>query len=195
MKLYLIICFLAFTQIITAQDKSVEINELTENGKIVLIAKNNSNNDYKVEVKISLVNAKTNVPSPIIATVPAGQEKKIAYISPEDATQNWTYSIGYSYEKYIDQVDLIKNDSTIMVYTMDGCSRCAYAISFLNKNNIDFLEYNTTNNDANNMAMWQSLKNAGFDNNSIKMPVIIANGETFYNIENLPATLEEIYSK
>ncbi|MEZ5008901.1 MAG: glutaredoxin domain-containing protein [Chitinophagales bacterium] len=191
MKFQLIICLIAFTQFIFAQDKSVELIELTENGNIVLIAKNNSENDYKVEVKINLINAKTNVPSPVIATIPAGQEKKIAYISPENATQNWTYSIGYSYEKYFDQVNLITNDNTIMVYTMDGCGRCAYTIDFLKSNKIDYTEFNTTNNDANNIAMWQRLKNAGFDENSIRMPVIVAKGETLYNINNLPTVLEE----
>ena len=196
MKNYLLTCLLiTFTLLLSAQNKAVELIESSVDGKVMVSAKNNTDTDYKIIVQLKLVNAQSSLASPIEKIIQAGSEELVFEISPEDPSLNWTYSIGFSYEKYYDQINAIIDFESINVFTMNGCGRCQYTVNFLNENKIAFTEYNTSENDANNMAMWETLKAANYDGYSITMPVIVMDGKTYYNINNLSAELENMFLK
>jgi uncharacterized protein YkwD/glutaredoxin len=81
----------------------------------------------------------------------------------------------------------------IKVYTMNGCSRCSYAVKYLTENNIAFTELNTTTNQANNSAMWALLADKA--SGRITMPVIDNNGEVAFSIPDLDKYLKNLGSK
>lgn len=80
----------------------------------------------------------------------------------------------------------------LKVYTIDGCSRCAFTIKYLKDNNIAFTELNTDKSEANDKAMWELLKGKTTD---VKMPVIDFKGVIGYNISNLEEYVKNIASK
>ncbi len=182
-SLVLIVC------ISMAQEKTIELYEKEENGKVTLYAKNNSTIDHNIEVEIKLLNAEVNVVLPIIEKITAGEDKAIAEISALDPHESWTYSIGFTYEIHLEQVAVINDESAVIIYTMENCRRCNYVLDYLINNNIMFHQYSTTNNDANSRAMWNKLKEENFQGGSIQMPVIIANDQTYWNINSLPALM------
>jgi len=51
--------------------------------------------------------------------------------------------------------------------------------------NIPFVELNTTIHDPNQQLMFEKLKEAGFSENSVQMPVVWNNGKLEYNIKDL----------
>jgi uncharacterized protein YkwD/glutaredoxin len=87
----------------------------------------------------------------------------------------------------------LHTQAQLKVYTMNGCGRCAFSIKYLKEKGIPFKEYNTSNNDANDNAMWALLK--GKTNESVKMPVIDNNGEVAFNISDLEGYFKKLATK
>ncbi len=80
----------------------------------------------------------------------------------------------------------------IIVFTNPGCSRCAYIVGTLKKNNIEFKEYSASDRNS-PVNMWQALQASGkFKGGSIMMPVVLYNNQTLFNIEDLKATADSL---
>ncbi len=75
--------------------------------------------------------------------------------------------------------------ASVEIYTMDGCGRCEYAIDYVKKNKVKYVEYSTENDEYNN-KMWEVLsKSKDFKGGNITMPVIVKGGIPYFNIKNL----------
>lgn len=81
----------------------------------------------------------------------------------------------------------------VTIYTMPGCGRCSYTISYLKKNNIPYTEYSTSDKD-NNMKMWRAISDSGKPARSISMPVVVINGQTYFSMPDLKGFTESIPS-
>lgn len=80
----------------------------------------------------------------------------------------------------------------LIIYTMKGCSRCEFSVNFFNTNNVQYTELSTSD-DSSNSEMWNKIRQSGkWKGGTIKMPVIIKDGEVFFSIENLEEFLENI---
>jgi len=80
----------------------------------------------------------------------------------------------------------------IEIYTMQGCGRCSYAVSYMDKNNIKYVEY-STDNDDNNAKMWALVQNSpDFKGGSISMPVIVKQGSVNFNIKDMEGFMAKL---
>ncbi|MCB0501428.1 MAG: hypothetical protein KDD32_02000 [Bacteroidetes bacterium] len=192
MKPYLFFTFLVFIQYTIAQVEPIELLEEAQADKVVLVAKNSSDKDLVIHVKVDLENAQANVNTPIKRVIEAGNKEVLGELSAIDAFENWTYKTSYTYERYIPPVNLMAAKDSIVVFTMTGCGRCDYTLDYLKHHEFAFTEYNTTRNFENNMLMWNTLRTTDETIRDVRMPVIIVNGEIAFNIKSLPAFMEAL---
>ncbi|MEZ5008900.1 MAG: hypothetical protein R2753_12175 [Chitinophagales bacterium] len=192
MKPYLFILCFALASNCFAQENPIELIEKKGDDKVVILAKNKSDKDLVVHLKVDLVNAQTNTDLPIKRVIEAGNEEVLGEISAVDIYEKWTYQTSLSYERYIPPINLMAQNDTVVLFTMTGCGRCDYTLDYLEHNNFNFVEYNTTRNFENNMLMWNTLKTVDPTVRDVRMPVIIVNGEISYNIKSLPAFVEAL---
>jgi glutaredoxin len=87
------------------------------------------------------------------------------------------------------------NPVKVNVFTKDDCPRCAFVIEELEKNGVVFLELNTTIAPSNNDLMFEKLKEAGYKENNIQMPVVVNKGEVYYNIKDLKTFVKQFSNK
>jgi len=84
------------------------------------------------------------------------------------------------------------SQNIVEIYTMAGCGRCAYAISYAKENNLNYKEYSTENKKYNS-KMWSLVQNSGkFKGGSITMPVIVNQGSVSFNINDLTGFMSKI---
>ena len=77
------------------------------------------------------------------------------------------------------------NKKGIVVYSKAGCGRCEYLTNYLNENKIPFADLNITTDEAANKEMSTALFASGFKGGSFTTPVIVVDGEVFYNVKDL----------
>jgi len=86
------------------------------------------------------------------------------------------------------------SSNKLVVYTMKGCGRCAYAVDYLKKNNIVYTEYSTSNKTYSN-EMWQYVQTSGkYEGGAVTMPVIVNNGQIDFNIPDIQDFMSKIGS-
>jgi len=82
----------------------------------------------------------------------------------------------------------------ITVFTIPNCSKCAYVINYLKKNNIKYTE-STSSDPAHGQKLWEALKATGkYNGGTVYGPTVIINGKTYFNIENLESFTASIPS-
>jgi glutaredoxin len=87
-----------------------------------------------------------------------------------------------------------EGSAEVTIYTMPGCGRCGYTLNYLKTNNIPYTEYSTADKEG-NMKMWRALSDSGkFAGGGISMPVVVINGQTYFNIPDLKGFAESIPS-
>ncbi len=87
---------------------------------------------------------------------------------------------------------ILLSQGPIEIYTMPGCGRCAYSIAYMDKNNIQYVEYSTDNEDY-NTKMWELLQNSpDFKGGSITMPVIVKQGSVNFNIKDMEGFMAKL---
>lgn len=204
MKTLLFTLALLFAVLSSFAQEHVKILKTQIDGGTKIYAKNLSENEVNLSITFELVNANMDKQQPVEASIPANDSILVTTIQQTNKNEKWSYKIQYSYtiktpklattdilEHPSIQAATIIDTNTLVVFTKNGCGRCNLTINHLNSNNIKYTEYNTSN-DANNLALWKTLEAAGFEGNTIKMPVIISNNETFYNIKDLVGFLKTL---
>jgi len=78
----------------------------------------------------------------------------------------------------------------LTVYTIDGCSRCAYTVQTLRQNNIAFAECNTSRSQQCDDDFAEAV--AHLQLSSFTMPVITDGEQIWYNIKKLNATVNNL---
>lgn len=73
----------------------------------------------------------------------------------------------------------------LIVYTKDGCPRCAEAKEILQARGRTFIEKNISN-PQNREEMWNLLhQKSGGESVRLVMPVVVVEGEVYYNLPQL----------
>ncbi len=82
----------------------------------------------------------------------------------------------------------------ITVFTIPNCSRCAYVINYLKKNNIQYTEIGS-NDSGNSNKLWTALQSTGtYKGGAVYGPTVVINGKTYYSIDNLESFTASIPS-
>lgn len=87
----------------------------------------------------------------------------------------------------------VSNNPNLQIFTSKTCGRCRMSKQFLASNNIAYTDLDVDNNEANKNKMWNLLLAKGVNN--VTFPVVINNGELFYNIADLNGFLNNLKNK
>ena len=80
----------------------------------------------------------------------------------------------------------------IIVYSKETCGRCQYLTKSLRNKQIQYKEWDIEKDVETSQEMWHLLKESGFEGESITTPVIILNGQLYYNIDDLVDFTEKL---
>ena len=206
MKKYLLIVFFLIAIIGYSQEQPVEILYSKIDNGYVIKAKNNSDERQEVKLTMEIVNL-NGYKEPITKLVPAKTTLDMVTLTfPTVGNGKYDFSYTFNYiskptegeialkdkilkEKLIKKTvkragDLKKG---IIVFSIDGCSRCHYTTRYLIDNNIDFKILNVTENKDLNDLMWTLLRedNPLISGKTILMPVIIVDGKISHTMDDL----------
>ncbi len=207
-KISLLIVFLLIILTDGHTQKSViEIDNVqTEKGYIISL-KNTSNIQYEVTLTLEVTNLK-GYEKPITVLIPAQTSSEVLTLYFKNLYKPYDYSTSYTYKSMPSDAELLlkdkkKEDSSltkfgtiinngIIIFTVEGCSKCNYVANYLSKNNIDFKLIDISNSDENDKLMSDLVKKDIPSVNSVIMPVVIINGKAFHNIKNLKSFLSNL---
>ncbi len=205
MKSNFITLFLTLYLVGFSQNKSVEVNYSKENDGFVFIATNNENVQQEITLTLKTTNLR-GYKKPITKLIPANSSIemiKLYFIRGKKGkfSSQYTYKISMTEEEQLaKQTKLQKKrfnennnlNEGIVVFSKDGCPRCHFTTSYLLDNDIDFRFINTSEGEEQNKMMWSILKKENPHLRSVKLPVIIVNGEMSYNIKDLKKMVENL---
>lgn len=191
LSLCLSICFFHIS--LLAQDIEL-IEERTMYG-VDLYAQNNTNDDLDITITATLTGFTTPDKNPANLILKKNSKQKVFTLNaPMGVSCEYQTSVSYKKLRKLmpgavtnqSRTTAIQmNTNKINVFTQDGCGRCEYVIKYLTDMNIPFVELNTTIHDPNQALMFEKLGEAGFDGNSVQMPVVWYKGKLEYNIKDL----------
>ncbi|MBK9254132.1 MAG: hypothetical protein IPM42_01450 [Saprospiraceae bacterium] len=204
MKNWIVLLLFSLNVSLFAQTKDIEVIEREGKGGLDLFAKNNTKDELEATIDMTLMGyvrkAGTN---PTTLKLEAGEEKFLGtLIMPPNTDCGYQTAVSY---KKLKSSKTIETDGTgmkkrftsiqmnpvkINVFTQDGCGRCEFVINYLETNKIPYTELNTTIHTPNQELMFEQLTNAGFKGSSVKMPVVVYNGKTQYDIKDLNKFVE-----
>lgn len=78
-----------------------------------------------------------------------------------------------------------QNDAAVVIYTQEGCGRCAFVRKELTAKGVAYREIDVNSGAPEVNEMWKKLRDGGFNGDSVTMPVVSLNGELYYNIKDL----------
>lgn len=88
--------------------------------------------------------------------------------------------------------DYTKLNDGVIIFDKNECSRCEQTILYCVENNIDFKLLNISENEKNEILMWQVLEAVGYKGETVQTPLILVNGEVTYNHEDLDGFLKTL---
>lgn len=184
------VCVLFLFSYAKAQDE-VEVYQKEEGNKVIIMGKNNLDEEVEVTLKIDYKGYKTSDVYPKMVTLGKKEEKALTTLTapPNTACE---YGISLSYKKKVSGNKKVTrttgiqiNPVKVNVFTRDDCPRCQYVIETFDKNKVVFLELNTTIAPDNLDLMFEKLNANGYKSTQVQMPVVIYKDKIYYNIENL----------
>lgn len=75
--------------------------------------------------------------------------------------------------------------SPLVIYTQEGCGRCAYVKKELTAKGVAYKEVDVNSGVPEVNTMWKQLRDSGFTGDNVTMPVVSVNGKLHYNIKDL----------
>lgn len=209
MKQFLLILIaVIFYTVANAQEKKdIELFQ-TENGNEISFAVKNHLRDFMtVELSVTGTGFTCNVPLPAIIDLKS-YEKKDAIkltLAPSGSSYSISYKSYKTSQKHLSETPTTSQNSTleknsraattdlnkgIVLFTIDGCGRCAQALSYFKNENIPFKEINVSQSKEDEQKMWEILVNAGFADTSIQTPVVLVDGKAYYNMPDMTSFLQ-----
>lgn len=187
--------------VVHAQDE-VEVYEKLENNKVLIMGKNNLNEAIELTLQLQYKGYMSSDVYPKKVVINGGQELVLTTLTNNPKVL-CEYGTSVSYKKVnptqnkrVTRTTGIQiNPVKVNVFTKDDCPRCAFVIEELEKNGVVFLELNTTIAPSNNDLMFEKLKEAGYKENNIQMPVVVNKGEVYYNIKDLKTFVKQFSNK
>ncbi|MBK9736809.1 MAG: hypothetical protein IPO92_18355 [Saprospiraceae bacterium] len=204
MKIIFIALLTLIQTVLAAQNQDIEIIEERGTSDIKLFALNNTEDDLDITLNLESVGFTSSTAIPVKKMLPA-KAKELLIILVPTPNVSCEYKTSLSYKK-IKKVlatssgqgqkrrttSIQMNTSKINVFTQDGCGRCEFVINYLEKNNIPYVELNTTIHEPNQELMFNKLAETGFKGNTIQMPVVIYKGKTDYDIKDLKKFVSQL---
>lgn len=196
-KILTVLAFLLISNVILSQNKDVEIIQETIEETIKISFKNNTQETKEIELTLNATGFE-NFKTPVTKEVAPSQIVHFITLKTKQGI-SWSLSSTYKYiskptneevtlKKQRLESKVLKNvgdiSKGIVVFSKDGCTRCAFATSYLVDNDIDFKMLNITENEEYNKLMWQKLRENGTANN-VTMPVILVNGKISHSHKDL----------
>lgn len=194
MRLTLLVFFITFFSILNLSAQGLSFNERQLGTDKIIVCTNSSDKEFEVTLSYQCSGQSLSEASPIKKTITPYGEIEMVRISPIDGVSgscsfNYTYTeIRHSRAKESPAY----NYNGITVFGKNNCHRCDYFIDKLRNKNVSFQELNIDTYQADEDLMWETLKNAGFRGNSITTPIVVANGEVYYNIPDMDALLNKL---
>jgi glutaredoxin len=206
-----------------AQKGTIIVEEVKSDTTIVLIGKNTSDQDQKIDFQLTSSGVKLSRKKSFSDTIPANAEIELIRMSPQPNKQ-WSYSYKHSHrviqkeppvsqppathpqpaddQRKVKAISPIVTEPTlseidpdkIIVFTKDGCGRCDASVKFLKQHHIEFEELNMKKKD-NEEELKRYLFGSGFQGGQFTTPLIVAKGEVHYNIKDLQGFLEGLKTK
>ncbi|MBK6365506.1 MAG: hypothetical protein IPL63_09980 [Saprospiraceae bacterium] len=177
--------------------EDVEVFEKEEGNSTMLVGKNNLDEAVEITLKLTYSGFVTKDTFPLKKVLKAKEEITLVTLNKPPQTE-CEYSTSVSYKKVANAGKRINrttgiqiNTTKINVFTRDDCARCKFVIDEFEKNKVVYLELNTTLAPSNKELMFEKLKEVGFKGNTVQMPVVVYNGEVFYNITDLQAFVKK----
>lgn len=181
-----------------SQKKDIEVVSVKSEDAFILSAINNSNVQQEITLTVVQKNLK-GYSIPITKLIPSKSNVELIILffiknKRSECSYSYTFKPSLTDEEKIIQEQKLKEKTVtklnnlkegIIVFSKDGCPRCHYTTRYLIDNNIDFRLVDVTNNKEQNKTMWEFVKLENPIIETLKMPVLIYNGEVLYNIENL----------
>jgi glutaredoxin len=85
-------------------------------------------------------------------------------------------------------------ESELIVFSQDGCPRCAMTRNYLSQHDIPYKELIVNGDKQNQKLMNNYLFDSGFKGGNFMMPVVVVDGEAHYSIKDLEGFLEGLGS-
>ena len=223
MKFYPLLILFVLPYSFFAQKGTILVEEVKSDTAIVLIGKNISGQDQKIDFQLTSSGVKLSRKKSFSDIIPANAEIELIRMSPQPNKQ-WSYSYKYSHrvirkeppasqppathpqpaddQRKVKAITPIVSEprlpeidpDKIIVYIKDGCGRCEASVNFLKQHHIEFEELNMKEKN-NREEMTQYLFASGFQGGQFTTPVIIAKGKVHYNIKDLQGFLEGLKTK
>lgn len=197
MRLFLfLLCMLAIYLPLFSQEE-VEVFQKENGNQTLIVGKNNIDEAIEITLEVASKGFKTEDVFPQKIVLQGKEEKTLATLTcPAKTTCEYGTSISYkkvknSGKRVTRTTGVQINPTKVNVFTKDDCARCAFVINEFEKNKVVFLELNTTMAPSNNELMFEKLREAGYNEDTIQMPVIIHGGKVYYNIKDLKAFTEK----
>lgn len=172
---------LSFSQV------AVEILEEETPTHVVFKAKNTLDEPVEITFELSDVTGLEHDGQPIVKLVEPQKTLLVAELKKIGGPISYAY--GYNQvlmpAKLYDPEDFKKFEQGIVVFSRDGCTRCAYATDYLVQNKVDFILLNFTQHPEYGAYMWDKLREQGTIGNQVGTPVIMVNGRLSHSHENL----------
>lgn len=187
----LLMFFLCLAMIPFSIGQDVQLYQKNENGNIVIMGKNISSFDYSVELKFDANGYNASSLSPSNKIVSSKSEARLLVLTPISGVKK-TLFIDYNVLK-------LKNSSSyrrlassedftgITLFTLYGCKKCSFVIETLNMLNIPFKEKCISFSDDDKDLMWAKVRENNYYGDNVKMPVIVIDNKTHFNIPDLKA--------
>lgn len=193
MKPFLFVLFLVAVFSTAFSQEEVEVFQKENGNQTFIVGKNNIDEPVEITLEVASKGFTTNDVFPKKIVLQGKEEKTLASLTCPAKTA-CEYGTSISYKKVNKPTKRVTrttgvqiNPTKVNVFTKDDCARCAFVIREFEKNKVVFLELNTTLAPSNNELMFEKLKEAGYKEDTIQMPVVVHEGKVYYNIQDLKA--------
>lgn len=199
---FLVLCFVMVSSF--GQTTDIEIIQKNTTELVIVSIKNNTSERKEVSL---IVVGYDNIKDPITKLVNKGEVTEFTRLLPS-SKKSAKASLAYTYvSKPTDEEIDIKQKKLeqkkgnlnadfskgVFVFTSLGCGRCERTLNYLLDNNLNFQNFDTTENPEFLNLMWKKLKEKRSPD-KIKMPVIIVDGRLTYSHKDLDIFLKKIKS-
>lgn len=193
MKPFLFVLFLVAVFSTAFSQEEVEVFQKENGNQTFIVGKNNIDEPVEITLEVASKGFTTTDVFPKKIVLQGKEEKTLASLTCPAKTA-CEYGTSISYKKVNKPTKRVTrttgvqiNPTKVNVFTKDDCARCAFVIREFEKNKVVFLELNTTLAPSNNELMFEKLKEAGYKEDTIQMPVVVHEGKVYYNIQDLKA--------
>ncbi|MEM8998967.1 MAG: glutaredoxin domain-containing protein [Bacteroidota bacterium] len=192
-RFFLITCVTFFLNFSHAQ-VAVQILEEETDAFIAFYAKNTIDEPVEITFQLSEVIGLDYDGSAIVKLVEPGKKEEVVKLQKTKPQIAFTYDYHQVLmpSKGYDEAAFEKFETGIVVFSIDGCSRCTYATDYLNRNKVDFTLLNFSQNPVYGEYMWDKLRAQGYFSKRVQTPVIMVNGEISHSHDNLKQFVKKL---